>query len=63
MKRISAIILALVMGATPLFAQKNPDLRYLPKQVPQRAEMILPQINGYNIYKADLHVHTFYSDG
>ena len=63
MKRISIIILALVMGITPLFAQKNPDLRYLPKQVPQRAELILPQIKGYNIYKADLHCHTFYSDG
>lgn len=63
MKRFSIVIVALMMVSTPLFAQKNPDLRYLPKQVPQRAEMILPQIKGYNIYKADLHCHTFYSDG
>ena len=63
MKRISLFILALVVAATPLYAQKNPDLRYLPKVNPQRAELILPQIKGYNIYKADMHVHTCYSDG
>lgn len=63
MKRLSILIVAIVMAVMPLSAQKNPDLRYLPKQVPQRAEMILPQVKGYNIYKADFHVHTFYSDG
>ncbi len=63
MKRFSIAIIALMVASTPLFAQKNPDLRYLPKLAPQRAEMILPQIKGYNIYKADLHVHTVYSDG
>ena len=63
MKRFSLLLLALMVASTTLYAQKNPDLRYLPKQVPQRAEMILPQIKGYNIYKADLHCHTFYSDG
>lgn len=63
MRRLSILIVAIVMAVMPLSAQKNPDLRYLPKQVPQRAEMILPQVKGYNIYKADFHVHTFYSDG
>ena len=29
----------------------------------QRCEIILPQVNGYNVYKADLHLHTIYSDG
>ena len=28
-----------------------------------RKELILPQVNGYNVYKADLHTHTIYSDG
>ena len=28
-----------------------------------RQEIILPQVMGYNIYKADLHTHTIYSDG
>ncbi len=63
MKRFSVILLALLVAFAPLYAQKNPDLRYLPKRTVQRAEMILPQIRGYNIYKADFHVHTIYSDG
>lgn len=28
-----------------------------------RMEIVLPQVNGYNVYKADLHTHTVYSDG
>lgn len=28
-----------------------------------RTEIILPQVNGFNCYKADFHVHTSYSDG
>ena len=28
-----------------------------------RKEIIIPQVNGYNVYKADLHTHTAYSDG
>ncbi len=28
-----------------------------------RKEIIIPQVNGYNVYKADLHTHTIYSDG
>ena len=27
-----------------------------------RKEIILPQVNGYNVYKADLHTHTIHSD-
>ncbi len=63
MKRFSILILALLVAAAPLYAQKNPDLRYLPKAAVERAEMILPQVKGYNIYKADFHIHTVYSDG
>lgn len=33
------------------------------KSATQRTEIILPQVKGYNIYKADFHVHTSYSDG
>ena len=29
----------------------------------RRTEIILPQVDGFNCYKADLHVHTSYSDG
>lgn len=28
-----------------------------------RTEIYIPQVNGYNVYKADLHVHTICSDG
>ena len=28
-----------------------------------RQEIILPKVNGYNLYSADLHIHTTYSDG
>ena len=63
MKRFSIILLTLLVAVAPLYAQKNPDLRYLPKRPVQRAEMILPQVKGYNIYKADFHIHTVYSDG
>lgn len=28
-----------------------------------RRELFLPQVNGYNVYKADLHTHTMFSDG
>ncbi|MBR4851348.1 MAG: histidinol-phosphatase, partial [Tidjanibacter sp.] len=28
-----------------------------------RKEIIIPDVEGYKVYKADLHTHTFYSDG
>ena len=28
-----------------------------------RREVILPNVNGYTPYKADLHIHTTYADG
>ena len=29
----------------------------------RRTEIYFPQVNGYNVYKGDFHVHTSYSDG
>lgn len=29
----------------------------------RRTEIVLPQVKGYNCYKADFHIHTSYSDG
>lgn len=29
----------------------------------RRTEIILPQVKGFNCYKADFHIHTAYSDG
>lgn len=42
----------------------NTDIqRHTLRVAPQRAEFILPDVNGYTIYKADLHTHSVYSDG
>ena len=38
-------------------------LRHARQTAPERVEVILPQVNGYNVYKADLHLHTVFSDG
>ena len=29
----------------------------------QRNEIIIPKVNGYNVYKADFHTHSIFSDG
>lgn len=46
-------------------AQKKVPHNYRPfgVQPTKRTEIILPQVNGYNCYKGDFHVHTSYSDG
>lgn len=56
--------------ATSAFAQfyyqdaTNVDmLRHSRQTASERLEIVLPQVNGYNVYKADLHLHTIYSDG
>ena len=40
----------------------NPSMYTYPV-ISTRTEVIMPQVNGYNVIKADLHVHTIYSDG
>lgn len=69
MKRIAALFLILV-SASVANAQyyyqdsKNSQmLRHAERHEPCRKEIILPQVNGYNVYKADLHIHTVFSDG
>ncbi len=62
------ILLALIWLCTfNAEAQKEtkiPDVHStLPEQQKRRTEIILPEVKGYNCYKADLHVHTIYSDG
>ncbi len=68
MKRL---LLLLLSGAVfPLFefsasAQLSAVQRIMPNyhKYSCRNEITLPKVNGYNIYKADLHTHTIYSDG
>lgn len=69
MKRLSSVIV-LVLACMSANAQfyyqdsKNAEmLRHGTRHQPCRTELILPQVNGYNVYKADLHTHTVYSDG
>ena len=69
MKRIATLFFILV-SASAANAQyyyqdsKNSQmLRHAERHEPCRKEVILPQVNGYNVYKADLHTHTVFSDG
>lgn len=38
-------------------------VRTCPEVSARRTEIYIPQVNGYNVYKGDFHVHTSYSDG
>ena len=69
MKRIiiiAAALLASLSASAQFYYQDaaNVDmLRHSRQTSPERIEIMLPQVNGYNVYKADLHLHTIFSDG
>lgn len=63
MKRASILILVFLLSAGEGLAQRNPYTMRLGENIAKRKELILPKVNGYNIYKADLHTHTAFSDG
>lgn len=65
MKRILLCIALIVLCLISTQAQKKvPDVHITCKEHKyRRTEIILPQVKGYNCYKADLHIHTIYSDG
>lgn len=70
MKRI-LLSVAMAAAAATAYAQNyyidsaNPEiLRFGDYREAQRKELVIPaQVNGYNVYKADLHTHSVYSDG
>lgn len=69
MKRFLMIVVA-SMVASVASAQlyysdaSNPELmRHILRKEAQRHEVVIPQVRGYEVYKADLHTHTFFSDG
>lgn len=69
MKRISLIAAFVLASASVLNAQsyyqnnKNSEMfHHTERGEAFRKEIILPQVNGYNVYKADLHTHTIHSD-
>lgn len=64
---VFAVAFTVAIGASAhIYYQdaENVDMaRHTLRNEPHRTEIILPQVNGYNVYKADLHTHTIYSDG
>ncbi|MCI5491150.1 MAG: PHP domain-containing protein [Prevotellaceae bacterium] len=71
-KILSLVVLLISLGqmpsthAQPIYRQDktNPDIyRHVKAPQMQRKEFHLPDVNGYHVYKADLHLHTMFSDG
>lgn len=64
MKRLFIACLVCV-GVTFASAQTKSfkDTERLYCNAPLRNHFVLPQLDGYNCYTADLHIHTIYSDG
>lgn len=58
------VMSAMIISAQPHFkVAKNPDiLRHAGPIFQDRVNIVLPQVNGYTPYKADLHIHSIYSD-
>ena len=59
------ILLSVAAGAQQFYQDvTNPEMmRPSEHRKTHRTEIIIPQVNGFNVYKADLHTHTIYSDG
>ena len=43
-------------------ATNSEMIRHASRHESCRKEVVLPMVNGYNVYKADLHTHTIFSD-
>lgn len=63
---ITAVALAVSLSASAQHYyqdESNPDIyRHSVVKRSNRSELVVPGIRGYNVYKADLHIHTIYSD-
>ena len=68
MRKISLMLVAMLTAAS-VSAQYYEDavnkemLHIRQPRTVQRTEFIIPSIDGYTAYKADLHTHTIFSDG
>lgn len=63
MKRLFLILALAGLCLVDASAQKKiPETVTLVQNANRRTEIILPQVNGLNVYKADLHTHSIYSD-
>ncbi len=66
MKTLKIFLSLVLMSISMASAQKQSILRYQPGVISDkgvRNEIYIPKVKGYNVYKADLHTHTIYSDG
>lgn len=61
---LAAAAVALTSSAQHYYTNaNNPEMLHIgTPRTQQRTNIVIPQINGYNVYKADLHTHTIYSD-
>lgn len=63
MKRLFLILALAGLCLVDASAQKKlPETVTFVQNANRRTEIILPQVNGLNVYKADLHTHSIYSD-
>ncbi len=63
MKRLFLILALAGVCMLDATAQKKiPETITFVHNAERRTEIILPQVNGLNVYKADLHAHSIYSD-
>lgn len=63
MKKLFLILALAAFCFVDAAAQKKiPETINLLPNSARRTEIILPQVKGLNVYKADLHVHSVYSD-
>ena len=64
MNRITKIAIAITTIAFSAIATaQNHPLERPCGTSHERTEIIIPKVKGCNVYKADLHIHTIYSDG
>lgn len=63
MKTLKLLVLALLATSFTASAQLSAVRKTFEASRSKRTDIILPQVKGYNVYKADLHTHTIYSDG
>ena len=62
-KIILTICLLLGLGIAGAQTKSYKFTEKLYYNTPSRTNFVLPQVDGLNCYTADLHAHTFYSDG
>ena len=62
MKTASKFFLAIASLAVAATASAQNPLEQPFSSSGVRQEIIFPKVNGKNVYKADFHIHTIYSD-